>query len=125
MELGFSLSQCTVTPPLPSYHTFFAVVPDIIPTRNILLDQDFRLWRRNTPTSTLQGMNRNVGKRTIEHVRPTRILIGIFAGRNMKMRLRTVSSESSMDAFWIVKDAKFLHADNEDSDQTAQMRRMI
>ena len=29
--------------------------------------------------------------------------------------------ESSLGAFWIVKDAKFLHADNEDSDQTARM----
>ena len=27
--------------------------------------------------------------------------------------------ESSLGTFWLAKDAKFLHADNEDSDQTA------
>ena len=36
-----------------------------------------------------------------------------------------VWSESSLGACWIVKDAKFLHADNEDSGQTAQMHRLI
>ena len=34
-------------------------------------------------------------------------------------------SESSLCAFWTAKDANFLHADNEDSDQTARMRRLI
>ena len=29
-----------------------------------------------------------------------------------------------LGAFWVTKDAKFLHADNEDSDQTVQMRRL-
>ena len=33
--------------------------------------------------------------------------------------------ESSLGAFWIGKDSKFLHADNEDSDQIALMRRLI
>ena len=33
--------------------------------------------------------------------------------------------ESSLCAFWIAKDAKFLHADNEDSDQTVRLRRLI
>ena len=33
--------------------------------------------------------------------------------------------ESSLDAFWIVKDAEFLYADNEDSDQTARKGRLI
>ena len=31
-----------------------------------------------------------------------------------------VKSEYSLDAFWLAKDAKFLHVDNKDSDQTAQ-----
>ena len=39
--------------------------------------------------------------------------------------IRTVWSESSLGVFWIVNDSKFLHADNEDSDQTARMRRLI
>ena len=32
---------------------------------------------------------------------------------------------SSLCAFWIIEDTKFLHADNEQSDQTAWMRRLI
>ena len=36
-----------------------------------------------------------------------------------------VCLESSLDAFWIAKDAKFLHAPNEDSDQTARMGMLI
>ena len=28
-------------------------------------------------------------------------------------------------AFWIATDTKFLNADNEDSDQTARMRRLV
>ena len=43
----------------------------------------------------------------------------------ISLRIRTVLSESSLGAFWIAKDAKFLDADNEDSDQTARMRRLI
>ena len=45
------------------------------------------------------------------HVRPAKIQISL--------RIRAVWSESSLGAFWIVKEAKFLHADDEDSDQTA------
>ena len=62
-------------------------------------------------------MNRNVGKRTFVYVRP--------AKSQISLRIRAVWSESSLGAFWIAKDARFLHADNEDSDQTAQMRRLI
>ena len=32
---------------------------------------------------------------------------------------------SYVDAFWLAKDAKFLHVDNEDSDQTVRMCRLI
>ena len=39
----------------------------------------------------------------------------------ISLRIRAVWSESSLGAFWIDKDVdKFLHADNEDSDQTVQ-----
>ena len=61
--------------------------------------------------------NRNVRKRTFAHVRPVKIQISL--------RTHTVRSESSLGTFWIALDAKFLHADNEDSDQTARMRRLI
>ena len=36
----------------------------------------------------------------------------------ISLRIRAVWSESSLGAFWIAKDAKFLPADNEDSDQS-------
>ena len=36
-----------------------------------------------------------------------------------------VWSESSMCAQWVAKDPRFLHADNEDSDQTGRMPRLI
>ena len=59
----------------------------------------------------------NVRKRTFSHVRPAKIQISL--------RIRTVWSETSLSAFWIAKDAKFLHANKEDSNQTARMRRLI
>ena len=39
--------------------------------------------------------------------------------------IRTVSSESTMDALRIVNDAKFHHTENENSDQTVPMRSLI
>ena len=61
-------------------------------------------------------MSRNVRKRTFENVQPTKTQISL--------RDRAVWSESSLDAFWIAKDVKFLHADNECSNQPARMRRL-
>ena len=43
----------------------------------------------------------------------------------ISLRIRAVWSESSTGAFWIAKDAKVLHADNEDSDHAARMRTLI
>ena len=62
-------------------------------------------------------MSRHVRKCALWHVRPAKIQISlhIYAGW----------SESSLGTFWLVIDAKFLHADNEDSDRTAQMYRLI
>ena len=34
------------------------------------------------------------------------------------LRIRAVGSESSLGAFWMVKDAKFFSVDNKDSDHT-------
>ena len=59
----------------------------------------------------------NVRKHSFEHVRPAKILI--------RLRIRAVWSESSLGAFWIAKDAKFLHTIDKDSDQIAQMSRLI
>ena len=62
-------------------------------------------------------MGRYVRKRARGHVSQAKIQISLH--------IRAVWSESSLDAFCIVKDANFLHADNEDYDQTAQMRSLI
>ena len=63
--------------------------------------------------------NRNVRKRTVVHesVRPAKIQISL--------RIRAGWFESSPGPFWIVNAAKALHANNEDSDQIARMRRLI
>ena len=62
-------------------------------------------------------MSRTVRKHTFGQVRTAKIEISLH--------IRAVGSESSIGAFWIVNDAKFRHADNEDSDQTARKRRLI
>ena len=71
----------------------------------------------NVMTLTHKQTGRNVRKRTVVHVLPAKIQI--------RLRIRAVWSESSLCAFWIAKDAKFLHADNEDYKQFAQMRRLL
>ena len=43
----------------------------------------------------------------------------------ISLRNRAIRSESSLGAFCEANDAKFLHADNKDSDQTARMCRLI
>ena len=53
-----------------------------------------------------QQMSGNVRKRTFWRVRPAKIQICIY--------IRAGWSESSQGAFWIAKDATFLHAGYED-----------
>ena len=43
----------------------------------------------------------------------------------ISLHICAVWSESSLESFWIAKDAKFLHANKEDSDQTLRMCRLI
>ena len=62
-------------------------------------------------------MKCNVKKRTFCHVRQAKIQISL--------RIRAVWSESSLGAFWIAKDSKFRHADNDGYDWSVQMRRLI
>ena len=59
----------------------------------------------------------NVRKCTFGHVHPAKIQIS--------QRIRAVWSESSLGAFWIDDDANFHYAENEDTNQTARMRRLI
>ena len=61
-------------------------------------------------------MSRNV-KPAVGHVRPANIQISL--------RIPAVGLESSLCVFRLAKDATFLHADNEDSNQTARMRKLI
>ena len=62
-------------------------------------------------------MNRNIKNHTFENVRPAKIQISL--------RICAVCSETSLNAFWIAKDAMFIRDDNEDSNHTARMRRLI
>ena len=62
-------------------------------------------------------VSENFRKRTFGHVRPAKI--------QSSLRILGIWSHSSMSLVWIVKVAKFCHADNEDLDQTARMRRLI
>ena len=62
-------------------------------------------------------MSSDVRKRIFGHVHPAKIQISL--------RICPVWSESSLDAFWTAKDAKILHTDKEDFDQTAWIRKLI
>ena len=42
----------------------------------------------------------------------------------ISLRIHAIWSESSLGTFWIANDAKFLHADNKEFDQTALMLRL-
>ena len=59
----------------------------------------------------------NVRKRTFGHVRPAKIQI--------RLRICAVRSVSSLGAFKIADGAKFLYVDNECTDQTERVRRLI
>ena len=77
-----------------------------------------RKWSDASGESSMETyLCHNVRNRTCRHVRPGKTQISLC--------ILTVWSESSLGAFWIVKDAKSHHADIEDSDQTALMRRLI
>ena len=73
--------------------------------------------RETTSDEILTYLNSKVKISTIVHVCPAKIQISL--------RIRAVLSESSLDAFWLVKDTMFFHADNEASDQTALMLMLI
>ena len=42
----------------------------------------------------------------------------------ISLRIRIAWSESSLGAPWLAKDAKFLHANNEDADQIVRLVQM-
>ena len=62
-------------------------------------------------------LNRRTTKPAKWHVRPAKTQINLG--------IRPVWSESSLCAQWVVKGPVFLHADNEDFDQTVWMPRLI
>ena len=47
------------------------------------------------------------------------------AKTQISLGIRPVWLESSLCAQWVANDPRFLHADNEDSDQTGRMHRLI
>ena len=66
----------------------------------------------------------------------TQIRLGIHLGicpiwplhpakTQIRLGIHPVWSESSLCTHWVVKDPMFLHVDNEDSDQTGRMPRLI
>ena len=73
------------------------------------------LW--NTAGVHMEKMSHLMTKPTKWHVRP--------ANTQISLGLRPVRSESSLGAQWVAKDPRFLYADNEDSDQTGRMPRLI
>ena len=79
-------------------------------------------WKIHGYIHTLLSCNENHSshndrKRSYGHVRPAKIQI--------RLRIRAVWSESSLGAFWIAKDTRFLHVNKEESDHIARMRRLI
>ena len=73
------------------------------------------VWNYNI--SHAHHFSHNIWKCTKGHDWPAKIQISLHTC--------TVWSESSLGAFWIVKDTKFLHAGNKYSEQTAQMYRLV
>ena len=99
-------------PMVSSWNQYFQVH-----TQKLEIIKGFTTYCLLTVKIQPRDTSRNIMKRTFGHVRPVKILI--------RLRMRAVWSESSLGASWIAKGAKFLHADNEDSDQTARLRRLI
>ena len=62
-------------------------------------------------------LSQNPRKRIFGYVRTVKIHISLC--------VHAVCSGSTLGKFWIAMDTTFLHADNDDSDQTVRMRRLI
>ena len=84
------------------------------PCRNEWSSQNIFEQQPSEINNKCAAMSENV---IFVHVRPAKIRISLS--------IRAVWSQSSLSAFWIAKDANFLPADNEDSDQTERSLRMI
>ena len=67
-----------------------------------------------TCSEIYEGMNHNCRNHSFRHVHPVKIQI--------TQDIRAVWSESSLDAFWIGKDANFLHAENKDCSDCTDAR---
>ena len=79
---------------------------------SIMKQRIIQLCRIATYLCQPAEISRNVWKLPLGHMRTAKIQI--------RLRIRAVWSESSLCAFWIGKDRKFLYEDNED-----WMRRLI
>ena len=81
--------------------------------RNKLGFEDYKLIE-TASQETLPYMSCNMRKHTFEHVYPGTIQISL--------PIHAVWSESSLCAFWITKDTKFLHANNKDWSDCANVQ---
>ena len=108
---------------LSYFRVCMIAIQEAFATQFRLSSQPYHYSRKKVIKHTRKLVNRGkrnnwfVKKQSFRHVRPAKIQI--------RLRISAVWSESSLGAFWITKDAKFLHTDNEDTDQTAQMRKLI
>ena len=75
------------------------------------------LWRKESTLTVLSLFETRHDKTNKMTVRQAKTQISLS--------IRPVWSESSLCAQWVAKDPNFLHADNEDSDQTGRMPSLI
>ena len=105
-----------------------------------VIDETLRIAVISPVAARFQDVESNLGGYKIPKNVRTLIAIGkkeiLYMSREVrkhvcpvKIQIRlcecVVWSESSLGAFWIGKDAKFLHAENEASHQTVRMCRLI
>ena len=79
-------------------------------------------WRKTKITSDNDW---NIQTRLEPRHDKTNKMIVRLAKTQISMGIRPIWSEFSLCAQWVAKDQSFLHADNEDSDQTGRMPRLI
>ena len=72
---------------------------------------------RHVCVKQVNYISRYAASLTRRHVRPAKTQISL--------RMGAVWSESSQSTLWVAEDPKRLHAEREDSDLTARMRRLI
>ena len=83
-------------------------------------------WVSHDEAHILQSRLKRLCYFTIEprHDKTNKVTVRL-AKTQISLGIRPVCSESSLCTQWVAKDPSFLHADNEDVDQTGRMPRLI